>query len=281
MSTLLRLAALLLASITTSMFGAAATKPASRLPTLIIIGDSTVRNGTAGIGAGGLWGWGKPIAGLFDTNKITVENRAWGGTSSRSFLTSGRWEKVLADVRPGDFVLMQFGHNDNGSVTNDSRARASLKGTGDESEEVTLPSGKRELVHTFGWYLRHYISDTKAKGGTPIVCSPIPRNDWSGGKVKRASNGYGKWAMEAARAGGAFFIDLNEIVARRYEQKGREKVAQDFFVSEHTHTSWAGAQLNAECVIDGLRALKGCQLEDYLAIAPGEKGPSATKGTSP
>jgi len=239
-------------------------KPDSKLPTLFLIGDSTVRNGTAGNGAGGLWGWGKPIADLFDTNKINVQNRAWGGTSSRSFQSSGRWEKVLADLKPGDFVIMQFGHNDNGSVSNDPRARATLKGNGKETQEVTLPSGEKEIVHTFGWYLRKYVADTKGKGATPIVCSLIPRNDWSGDKVKRSVNSHGQWAKEAAQAGGAQFVDLNALAAARYDQLGQEKVTKEFFVSEHTHTSWEGAKLNAQCVVDGLRALPGCKLQNFL-----------------
>ena len=248
-----------------------------KLPTLFLIGDSTVRNGTAGNGAGGLWGWGKPIAELFDTNKINVQNRAWGGTSSRSFLTSGRWEKVLADLKSGDFVIMQFGHNDNGSVSNDPRARATLKGNGEETQEVTLPSGEKEIVHTFGWYLRQYIADTKAKGATPVVCSLIPRNDWSGDKVKRSMNSHGQWARDAAGAGGAQFIDLNALVAARYDQLGEEKVAQEFFVSEHTHTSWEGAKLNAHCVVDGLKGLPECKLKNFLRPAIGRnEAPAAT-----
>src|SRR5258706_7851956 len=109
---------------------------AATLPTLFIIGDSTVRNGR-GDGAGGLWGWGDWIRPYFDSTKIKVENRALGGRSSRTFLTEGRWEKVLADVKAGDFVLMQFGHNDGGPLDT-GRARASLKGTGDDVKEVTL-----------------------------------------------------------------------------------------------------------------------------------------------
>src|ERR1051325_7522740 len=81
----------------------------ARLPTLWLIGDSTVQNGS-GNGEGGLWGWGAPIAEMFDRAKIVVNNHARGGRSSRTFLTEGLWEKVLAEVEPGDFVMMQFGH---------------------------------------------------------------------------------------------------------------------------------------------------------------------------
>jgi rhamnogalacturonan acetylesterase len=88
-------------------------KPADK-PTFYLIGDSTVKNGK-GKGDGGLWGWGNYIAAYFDTTKIAVENDALGGTSSRTFQTMGLWDKVLAKVKPGDFVIMQFGHNDSGT----------------------------------------------------------------------------------------------------------------------------------------------------------------------
>ncbi len=243
-----------------------AAKSAPALPTLFLIGDSTVKNGRDN-GAGGLWGWGNPIADLFDKAKIRVDNSALGGTSSRSFQTTGRWDKVLARMKPGDFVIMQFGHNDGGAL-DDSRARASIKGNGEETQEVIIAStGKREVVHSYGWYLRKYIADTKAKGAIPIVCSLIPRNDWTAGKVHRASGDYGKWAAEAATAGGAFFVDLNEIIAKHYDAIGQEKVTKEFFVSEHTHTSLAGAKLNAQCVVEGIQALKDCPLAGFVAPA--------------
>src|SRR4051812_34429856 len=168
----------------------------ARKPVLFLIGDSTVRNGTKG-----QVGWGDPIADFFDNSKIEVRNRALGGRSSRTFLTEGLWDKVLADVQKGDFVVMQFGHNDGGALNSapGGKPRASIKGNGDESQEVDNPAtGKKETVHSYGWYLRKYITDAKAKGASVIVCSPIPRNMWKGDVVNRASNDYGKWAKEAA-----------------------------------------------------------------------------------
>src|SRR6202043_2909388 len=149
---------------------------------------------------------------------IKVENRARGGRSSRTYQTEGLWDEGLSAMKPGDFVLMQFGHNDGGSLT-DGRGRASLKGNGEETQEVVDDkTGKKETVHTYGWYMRKYAADAKAKGATAIVLSPVPRNIGSDdGKVARASNDYAKWAAEAAKAEGAFFIDLNDMVAKRYE----------------------------------------------------------------
>jgi lysophospholipase L1-like esterase len=248
----------ILAALTLALFPGAAASQAERTPMLFIIGDSTVRNNSKG-----QQGWGDPLAGLFDEAKIKVENRALGGRSSRTFETEGLWAKIVANVQKGDFVLMQFGHNDGGAV-NSGRARASLKGTGEETQEIVdAKTGKKEVVHTYGWYMRKYCTDAKAKGATPIILSPIPRNIWKDGKVARASKDYGKWSAESARAEGVAFVDLNELIASRYEKLGEEKVKGLFF-GDHTHTSPAGAKLNAESVVEGLRGLKDCPLCKYL-----------------
>jgi lysophospholipase L1-like esterase len=220
-----------------------------------LIGDSTVRNGH-GDGANGQWGWGEPIIDYFDSAKINVVNRAVGGLSSRTYFTQGHWERVKAMLKPGDFVIMQFGHNDGGPLDDPARARGTIKGSGDETQEIDNPiTQQHEIVHTYGWYLKKFIAETRAAGGTPIVCSLIPRKTWKDGKIARSSESYGKWAAEVAAAENALFVDLNEIIARRYDALGPEKV-ETLFGDEHTHTSRAGAELNAECVISGLKAFK-------------------------
>jgi rhamnogalacturonan acetylesterase len=229
------------------------------LPTLFIIGDSTVKTPT-----NGQQGWGDPIAAFFDQRRIKVENRARGGRSSRTFQTEGLWDQILSELKAGDFVLMQFGHNDGGAINDTSRARGSIKGTGEETEEIdNLLTKKHEVVHTYGWYLRKYINDTKQKGAIPIVLSPIPRNIWKDGKVVRASGDYGKWAAAVAKSEGAFFIDLNELIAKRYEAEGPEKVKL-YFPADHTHTNPAGAEVNAAAVVEGVRGLKRSRLKEFL-----------------
>src|SRR6185436_12868973 len=104
----------------------AAAQPPSSKPTLWLIGDSTVRNGQ-GNGSNGQWGWGEPLSDHFDLAKIRVSNRALGGRSSRTFLTGGQWAAILPSIQSGDFVMMQFGHNDSSPVNDDSRARGTLK----------------------------------------------------------------------------------------------------------------------------------------------------------
>jgi rhamnogalacturonan acetylesterase len=234
-------------------------------PTIYLIGDSTVKNGS-GKGDGGLWGWGSYLHQQFDTSKISIRNFALGGRSSRTFISEGLWEKVLAKLKPGDYVFIQFGHNDSSPVNDSSRARGTIKGTGEETIEIdNILTKKHEIVHTYGWYIRKYISDTKDKGAISVVCSLVPRNIWENGKVTRASEDYGKWAKESAESGKAFYIDLNETVAGKYEILGEEYVKTKLFITDHTHTTKAGAIINAEAVVEGIRELKGCKLKKYLS----------------
>ena len=230
------------------------------VPTLFIIGDSTVKNSDKG-----LQGWGDAIGEFFDLSRIRVENRARGGRSSRTFQTEGLWDQVLQEIKPGDFVLMQFGHNDGGPINDDARARGSLPGTSSDTEEIDNKiTKKHEVVHTFGWYMKKFIADAKAKGATAVVLSPVPRNIWIDGKVERAKDNYGGWAASAASSQKAFYIDLNDILAARYEQLGPQKVGKEFFLVDHTHTTPAGARVNAESVVTGIKLLKNCPLTSFL-----------------
>jgi lysophospholipase L1-like esterase len=237
------------------------------LPSLFLIGDSTVRNGL-GDGANGQWGWGEPVAGYFDAGKINVVNRAVGGLSSRTYVTGGHWERALAMIKPGDFVIMQFGHNDSSAINDNTRARGTIKGVGEETEEIDNALTKqREVVHSYGWYLRKFIADARAKGAVPIVCSPVPRKKWSEAepkKIVRGAGSYSTWAEAVAKETGVAFIPLNEMVARRYDALGEEAV-NGLFGDAHTHTNRAGAELNAECVIAGLKAVAENPLAGFLS----------------
>ncbi len=244
-----------------------------KLPSLFVVGDSTANNN-----AKGQLGWGDPFVSYFDPAKINVLNRARAGRSSRTFLTEGLWDRALEEMKAGDFVLIQFGHNDGGPLDT-GRARGSLPGTGEETREVARPDGRNEVVHTYGWYLRRFIADAKAKGVTPVLLSLTVRNIWKDGKVERGSGKFGQWAAEVARAEGVAFLDLTNIVADKYEAMGQERVGE-LFGGDHTHTSPAGAELNAAAVVEGLTGLKGLPLAGYLsekgkAVAAGARGAGA------
>lgn len=130
-------------------------------PVLYIIGDSTVKNGS-GKGADALWGWGSLIGHYFDSMQISVQNHAIGGRSSRTFITDGRWEAILKTLKKGDYVLMQFGHNDSSPLDDTARARGTIKGIGDESKEIYNPIRKvNETVYSYGHYMRRFVKDAR------------------------------------------------------------------------------------------------------------------------
>lgn len=231
-------------------------------PVLYIIGDSTVQNGS-GKGSDSLWGWGSFMNLFFDTNKIEIQNHAKGGRSSRTFITEGRWDSIMKTIKKGDYVLMQFGHNDGGELADTLRARGTIKGIGEESKDIYNPIRKvNETVYTYGYYMRKYANETKSKGAIPIIVSPVPRNKFDkNGNIEKDQ--YGVWAQEVAKQTGAYFLDLNTMVIAKYEEIGSEKV-KAFFPKDHTHTNEAGATLNAELVTKGIKDLKGCQLKKYI-----------------
>lgn len=230
----------------------------SNLPSLFVVGDSTANNN-----ANGGLGWGDPFKAYFDTSKINVVNRARGGRSSRTYFTEGLWEKTLAEVKKGDVVLIQFGHNDGGSI-DQPPARGSVPGLGEETKEVTKADGTKEIVHTFGWYMRKFIADTKAKGATPVILSLTVRNIWKDGKVERGSGQFSTWATEIARYAQVEFIDLTNIIADKYEQLGEEKV-KTMFPKDHTHTGPEAADLNASLVVAGLKNIRNCTVCDFFS----------------
>jgi rhamnogalacturonan acetylesterase len=232
-------------------------------PALYIIGDSTVKNGD-GSGKNGQVGWGSVIDPYFDTSKISIRNHAIGGRSSRTFISDGRWDKILTVLQKGDYVIMQFGHNDASPLDDTARARGTIKGIGDDSLEIYNPIKKqKEIVYSFGWYMRKYVEETKRKGAVAIICSPVPRNNWKDGKVTRVADTYGGWAKQVADQMGASFIDLNEMIATEYEKMDTVKV-NSFFPADHTHTNREGAELNARQVVKGIEQLKGVKLKKYL-----------------
>jgi len=229
---------------------------------LYIIGDSTVKNGT-GAGSDSLWGWGSFIGTHFDTLRIDIQNHAIGGRSSRTFINEGRWDKILATLKKGDYVMMQFGHNDGSPVNDTLRARGTIPGTGKDSTQIfNLITKKDETVYSYGHYMRRFVNQAKAKGAIAIICSPVPRNNFQpDGTINKDK--YAAWAEEIATETGAYFIPLNSLVIAAYEKAG-PGVVKNYFPKDHTHTEKEGAILNAQLVIKGLRQLKGCKLNNYI-----------------
>jgi rhamnogalacturonan acetylesterase len=228
-------------------------------PTIYLIGDSTVHNNDKI-----QWGWGSLLPEFFDSTKINISNQAMAGRSTRTFIKEGRWDRVLSTLKKGDYVLMQFGHNEGAKPdTNHAGYRGVLRGIGEDTVQLTWQNGTIETVHSYGWYIRKFIRDAKAKGATPIVLSMIPRNEFRDGKVLRADKDYGLWAKQIADEEGAIFIDLNAITADKYDTWGAEKV-KEYFPGDHTHTNQEGARVNASSIVEGIKANPKNPLNQYL-----------------
>ncbi|MDP9038285.1 MAG: GDSL-type esterase/lipase family protein [Acidobacteriota bacterium] len=224
-----------------------------KLPTVFVVGDSTARNGRD-------LGWGDHLAHYFDTTRINVANRSRAGRSSRSYMVEGLWDKTLAEMKPGDYVMLQWGHNDGGDLGG-AKPRGSLRGLGEETQDVPQTTGamagRTETVHTYGWYNRKYIADTRAKGATPMMLSLTEQNIWkpdAGGVPQLAHGmaGYDEQERQIAAAAGIQYVDMGAVEWDRLSKAGPEETAK-LFPIDHTHTSAEGAELNAQSVVIALK----------------------------
>ena len=126
-----------------------------RTTTIFVIGDSTAANKDT---TGGKLerGWGMMLQDCFDADYIVVDNHAVNGRSSKSFIDEGRWDKVLAKIKPGDYVIIQFGHND----------------------EKPQPARHTEPGSTFDDNLAKYVRETREHGGIPVLMNAVARRDF-------------------------------------------------------------------------------------------------------
>ena len=251
-------------------------------PVVFITGDSTVKNSDKD--PDGMWGWGAVANTIFDETKIDIINAAMAGRSCRSYLNEGRWERVYNSLKPGDFVLIQFGHNDISPIDKPKYrgAIATAKDTChvyrmqaakedlskqnviDQKLKANTQVGSYEVVYSFGWYLKKFIQDVREKGATPILVSLTPRNEWPNGKIERRNDTYGKWYREVVEETGVEFVDLHNITADFLDKKcGKKEKAMKYFNHDHTHTSLLGAKTNAQSIAKGLRDNKS-PLAEFL-----------------
>jgi lysophospholipase L1-like esterase len=213
-------------------------------------------------------GWGGSVIPYFDTSKINIENHAKGGTSTRTFMNEGYWRAVVTRLKPGDFVILEFGHNDSSELDGPA-GRGTLKGNGDETKLIVNKTGQSEIVHSYGWYLRRFISDAKSKGTAPIILSPVPRNYWKDATTfNNVLLDYTKLSKEVAETAKLQYIDMNEALAAQYSPMGQEAVTHAFFTSlDKTHTSPAGAKNVAKVFVEELRKTD-CAIKNYLLKSP-------------
>ncbi|WP_303032031.1 rhamnogalacturonan acetylesterase [uncultured Duncaniella sp.] len=222
------LATLLAASV--PMMAMAMPEPTDTV-TVFMIGDSTMANKPLAK-ENQERGWGQMLP-IYLQGKIKVDNHAVNGRSSKSFMDEGRWDKVMEKLRPGDFVIIQFGHNDEKEKSPD---------------RYTVPGG------SFDDNLRRYVNDAKSKGATPILMNSIARRnfppnagldiasesddkqkDWKGkypneGVILVDTHGaYLDSPRNVAAETGVTFIDMNKLTHKLVQELG-PSASRDLFM---------------------------------------------------
>ncbi|HEU4780126.1 MAG TPA: rhamnogalacturonan acetylesterase [Steroidobacteraceae bacterium] len=251
-----------------ALLAGCASAPNGAFAQIFVAGDSTAASYNPG--PKNQQGWGAVLQPFF--THLRVVNVARGGRSSRTFITEGHWDRMLAEVRAGDFVIIQFGHNDSGATnaeppgsTRPLRARGTIPGIGNESEQIdNVVTGKHEIVYTFGWYLRKMIADTREKGATPILFTLTKTNHWKDGRIPCDAETYRRWTLQTANNEKVAFVDLTRISADRFAREGPEAVTAQF-IDDTVHTNIAGAEANAKDAVSGLRAIKELPLRATLS----------------
>ncbi|CZR32737.1 uncharacterized protein FPRO_01962 [Fusarium proliferatum ET1] len=226
---------------------------------LLICSDSTTANYATG---NALQGWGFYIQ---DYTALTVSNLAKNGRSTRSFINEGLWSDLLSKTATGDFVVIEMGHNDDGDPTTSDRA--TLPGTGEETVTVTTTTGSKEVVHTFGWYLRKMIADVKAKGATPVISGMVNRNYWTGNTLQ-SKWPFADYAEAVAKAAGVEYINHTKYSVALFQVMGPTK-AKTYYPNDNTHTNWDGAKLNTQTFVQAVKYKCGgtSVLKKYLNAA--------------
>jgi len=254
-------------------------------PAIFVCGDSTAKNNGRGKNGEPMVGWGTPIAGYFDPDKVTVKNVGHAGQSSRTYYT-GDWPKVLPQIQAGDFMLLVFGINDGGPPRT-ARDRGSVPGIGDDTVDILRADGSVETAHTYGWYMSKMATDAEAKGAHVILLTVTTRNIWTNPKAKfrdatpvgplpadydpkqdtiergTANGQYTQWTKELGQKLHIPVFDLTDFCADKYEAMGREEVNKLY--SDHNHTYAPGAEIVAESIVSGLKALKDSPFTPLLS----------------
>lgn len=210
-----------------------------------IIGDSTAANKKPEVAPE--TGWGMVLQEFFNDN-VKVHNHAVNGRSSKSFMTEGRWKAVMDSLKKGDYVIIQFGHNDE---------------KGDTARHTDPFTTYKEL-------LKFYIEESRSKGALPVICSSIVRRHFDAdGNLKNTHGDYIIAARQAADENGAYFIDMEAKTRRLVLDAGREGSKSIYLfckpgeysgrpngVQDSTHLSLSGARIVAGLFTDGVKELK-------------------------
>lgn len=247
-------------------------------------------------------GWGMYLQAFFNTDSVSVNNRGKSGASTRTFYeTDNLWPSVKKQMKAGDYLIIQFAHNDEKCKGEDVYVQnAKLRA---EGKDTLTDMRGTEPNTTYKEFLRTYIREARSMGVTPILMSPICRayfqkdgtiNDEGRHKLVESKD-YVKAMREVAQEMWVPFLDMTARSREFYEQQGKEYCMANYFnCGDKTHTSAAGgmaiASLAYELIINSpeLEELKAWTVfpskEAYSAYAQriedaGKKAAFAAKGT--
>lgn len=189
-------------------------------------------------------GWGQVAADYFDTSKVEVINRSIGGRSLKSYNNDGRLDRILTEMHPGDYVFIQFGHND-GST---------------KPERFISVDDFKKLMET------KYIGEIQKRGGYPIILTPTPHySPDDNGKFAQTIIDYSDAAREVAQKMNVPLIDIQKTAVDKWNELGADAVKKFYFINEknesvkypdgtddHTHFKEAGARQIAMLVAEGV-----------------------------
>lgn len=169
--------------------------------TIFMIGDSTMANKDT-TGGKQERGWGMMLGECFDAQHIRIDNHAVNGRSTLSFINEGRWQRVAEQIRPGDYVVIQFGHNDEKP----------------QADRHTEPGS------TFDANLERFVSETRARGGIPVLMNSVVRRNFVGDAdtLTDTHGAYRTAPRTVAKRLNVPFVDANRITQQLEERMGRE-----------------------------------------------------------
>ena len=223
------------------------------LPTLYLAGDSTVTD--QGVAPSASWGQMLP---RFFAADIAVANHAESGESLKSFVTELRFDKLLSTLKAGDWVMIQFGHND---------------------QKIQSPQTYAEAATTYRSWLRTYIAEVRRRGATPILVTSPERRNFDAGHIVASLGDYPDAVRAVAKEESVALIDLNLMSIRFYEALGTESSPRAFADDgrDKTHHNEYGAYALARMVVEGLRTAAPqltAGLVTHLATDAGNFDPS-------
>jgi lysophospholipase L1-like esterase len=200
--------------------------------TIHVVGDSTAAIFPSTDPTGRV-GWASVFQPFFASG-VTIDDAALSGRSSKSYIDEGHWTTVKATIRPGDYVFVEFGHND--------------EKTGDAARYT-------DPATTFRDYLRTYVNDTRAAQGFPVLLTPISRRQFSGNTLVDTHGAYPAAMIAVGQETGTPVIDMTERTRVWLENLGPTASVPLFATGDNTHLSATGAPQVAQLVVDGIRAL--------------------------